>query len=185
MSDKIHVMIDLETLGMNESAVVLSIGAVAFSPSGLGDEFYIEINPDKYPGTVDLSTVQFWMEQERKGTKCPIYGTASMQEALIELGAYLSNLCQGQFGKLVIWANGTDFDLPKLCYMHGKNNNVIPWTYNAVRDTRTIYKLFSVYGTKPDRAGHHNALADAKWQAEYLTSILKNLQELCDVSEFF
>ncbi len=38
-----HIMLDLETLDTTSSAVVISIGAVAFDPetNALGDKFYV------------------------------------------------------------------------------------------------------------------------------------------------
>lgn len=43
----VHVMVDVETLGLQQNAIVLSIGAVVFDPTprdrGLGDEFYLSL----------------------------------------------------------------------------------------------------------------------------------------------
>ena len=184
----IHVMVDLETLGMGENAIVLSIGAVVFSKDGFSQEFYAEIDPAKYPGSVDLDTIKFWMNESSVGNLAPMTGIITMPQALELFHNWLISVCELSGcapSDLRIWANGTDFDLPKLQYMYKAVGVKPAWTYNSVRDCRTIYKMFSLYGLEPDRSGKHNALMDARWQAEYLVSILNNLEELCDVSEFY
>jgi DNA polymerase III epsilon subunit-like protein len=173
----VHIMVDTETLGMQESGIILSIGAVVFSVDGLGEEFYTDIDPSKYPGGVTISTVKFWMEQCKKGIYCPMYGENDIGQALNKFLAFLGDACGEDRTRLVIWANGTDFDIPKLGYAFNSCQSETPWGYSSVRDCRTIYKLFSTYGTKPEKVNHHNALADSKWQAEYLISIFKNLGE--------
>jgi hypothetical protein len=179
-----HVMLDVETLGLRENTVVLSIGACVFDSAGLGADFYIELSPDRQHGSIDLSTIRFWLNQESKGIQCPISGTASVQEAIVSLGEFLGDACQGEYEDLVIWANGIDFDLPKVTNLYNYLGLPVPWKYNAVRDARTIYKTFALYGTKPEHLAKHNALADAQYQASYLASIFNNLQELCDVSNW-
>jgi hypothetical protein len=170
---------------MGENAIVLSIGAVVFSKDGFSQEFYVEIDPAKYPGSVDLDTIKFWMQQSAVGNLAPMAGTNTMPQALEQFHNWLLEVAAGSPSDLRIWANGTDFDIPKLQYMYKAVGVVPPWTYSSVRDCRTIYKTFSLYGLKPEKQSEHNALADCKWQAEYLVSILNNLEELCDVSEFY
>lgn len=177
-TDLVHVMVDVETLGMNESAKLLSIGAIVFCPKkDLGDGFYQEISMDSQIGTFCPSTIKFWFEQAAKGTFPPTSGTKSIWVVVAEFREYLHKVCDGKLERLVIWANGTDFDIPKLLYTFGETNYPVPWKYNSVRDCRTIFKTFPTYGLKPPSTDKHNALADAVYQAEYLISIVKNLSE--------
>lgn len=170
----INVMLDLETLGLGPDALVLSIGACVFDlEKGLGDRFYIEIDPKTSTGEVDIDTIKFWMKEATKGNLPPMDGIWCHEHAFTEFYNWLQRKCDFQLSNLIIWTNGTDFDIPKC-----KNP---PWKYSNVRDARTIFKLFSEYGLKPLRQDHHNALADAEWQAVYLTSILKNLKETVNV----
>ncbi len=170
--DQVHVMVDVETLGLQQNAIVLSVGAVVFDPTprdrGLGDEFYIEIDPEKYHGSIDISTVKFWIEQGG----CPLAGKREGRHVGELLTEYLDKVCVGDRKKLVIWANGTDFDIPKLQYAYRLGKRQVPWGYSAVRDARTIYKLFD-----PDKlhapvaTPAHNALDDARNQAQWLINI--------------
>jgi exodeoxyribonuclease VIII len=184
VAKKVHVMVDLETLGLEANAIILSIGAVVFDvEQDLGDDFYVEINPTAYPGAVDIATIKWWMEQSAKGTPAPMNGILVLGEALQQFHNYLSDLCKGDFTRLVLWANGTDFDIPKLTYAYKACGAQVPWGYNNVRDCRTIFKLFSLYGLEIEKDGHHNAVADAKWQAKRLISVFANLLETIDLSD--
>lgn len=168
----VHVMVDVETLGLQQNAIVLSIGAVVFDPTprdrGLGDEFYIEIDPEKYHGSIDVGTVKFWIQQGG----CPLDGKREGRHVAELFTEYLDKMCSGDRKRLVIWSNGTDFDIPKLQYAYRLGKRVVPWGYNAVRDARTVYKLFD-----PDKLlapvtnPSHNALDDAKNQAQWLINI--------------
>lgn len=169
----VHVMVDLETLGLQQNAIVLSVGAVVFDPThqdrGIGDEYYVEIDPEKYNGSVDLSTVKFWMEQGN----CPMGGKKEGRFLGESFSAWLDSKCGGRREKLVMWANGIDFDIPKLQYAYIKlGRREVPWKYHAVRDARTVYKLLDPYGSyKPPEVDKHNALADARYQANWLINI--------------
>src|SRR5690606_12661716 len=66
-----HIMLDLETLDTASSAVVVSIGAVAFDPytNAIGDKFYVEMTEDiaeqqKKGRTISGDTVRWWMQQD-------------------------------------------------------------------------------------------------------------------------
>lgn len=168
----VHVMIDVETLGLAQNAIVLSIGAVVFDPThqdrGIGDDYYAELDPERYPGSIDMSTVRFWLE---KGN-APMGGQREGRHIGEHLSAWLDRACGGDRKKLVIWANGTDFDIPKLQYAYKLGKRQVPWGYSAVRDARTVYKLFD-----PDKLlapvtnPSHNALDDARNQAQWLINI--------------
>ena len=65
-----HIMVDIETLDTVQSAVVLSIGAVAFDPhtKELGEKFYVEFTTDlqaqqRLGRTISADTVTWWMQQ--------------------------------------------------------------------------------------------------------------------------
>lgn len=175
----INVMVDLETLGLKPDAKVISIGAVVFDiEKDLGDEFYKEIDWENGSGTIDASTVKFWFSQAKKGNFPPLDSTTPEFIAVQGFWEFLSEV-SGNFNKQVIlWANGTDFDIPKIDRLFTHHHANEAFRYNAVRDYRTIAKVFGKYGLPPDKVDHHNAVADARWQARHLISILKNLKEL-------
>ena len=179
----VHVMLDTETLGLDSNAIILSIGAVAFyDPQTLDswktfDEFYTDINPETYPGSVDISTIKWWMEQCHSGIPAPMAGVLALPAALDIFHGWLLKICDNTPKRLVIWTNGTDFDIPKLSNAYKLCGAKVPWRYSAVRDARTIFKSLGPFGTKPPVLNKHHALADAQWQTEYLISIFKGLEE--------
>lgn len=176
----VNVMVDLETLGTGPDAKVISIGAVIFDvEKELGDSFYQEISWEVSSGTMDVGTIKFWMDQSSKGNTPPMSSVAPEWQVVSDFRTWLKDI-KGS-NDLTIWANGTDFDIPKLDRLLTLNNYLHLWKYNSVRDYRTVAKLFETYGEKPLRFGHHNALADAKWQATHLLSIARDLKEVVNV----
>lgn len=175
---KTHVMVDLETLGLAPCAQVLSMGAVVFDiDRDLGDTFYVEIDPEDHTGSVDMSTLKFWFEQAANGILPPMNGTHTLDSALGNFTRYFGKVHQGSYKNLVIWCNGTDFDIPKLQNMASVLDRKLIWPYSNVRDCRTMFKLFGHIGVKPEDLAKHNALADAEYQAKYLISIIRGLRE--------
>ena len=103
-----HVMVDLETLGMGENAIVLSIGAVVFSKDGFSQDFYVEIDPAKYPGSVDLDTIKFWMQQSVVGNLAPMAGTNTMPQALEQFHNWLLEVSAGSPSCLLYTSDAAD-----------------------------------------------------------------------------
>ncbi|ENC4628233.1 3'-5' exoribonuclease, partial [Escherichia coli] len=60
-----HLMIDLETMGKNPDAPIASIGAVFFDPQTgeQGPEFSKIIDMGTCGGTVDISTIEWWLQR--------------------------------------------------------------------------------------------------------------------------
>lgn len=62
-----HVMLDLETLGTEHDAMIISIGAVAFRFDDvpiLADRFfYTAVDIERSSGSISPSTVNWWLKQ--------------------------------------------------------------------------------------------------------------------------
>ena len=162
-----YFSVDIETLGLDEDAVILSIGAVGFGITGLYEEFYVEIDPDQSKRTVTPSIVKWWMQQP---IPAPINGFISLKGALIMFRDYLHDHTR----EPIIWCKGIDFDTKILAHAYKQEFLTVPWKYNHVRDTRTLMKVFP--SLKPERANNlvaHNALGDAKYQALCVKEILQ------------
>lgn len=165
---KQHIMIDLETLGTNIDSQILSIGACAFGPDGIGSSFYqaIELPRDEHVNATP-GTIAFWISQGEDAFNslfdtCQDSGCLSV--ALGQLSAWLNSLS----GENVIWANGTKFDLGMLEYQYKKiRSGLIPWSHNSDRCMRTLRAYAGRMTIDFDGVSHH-ALDDAKWQALYV-----------------
>ncbi|MCP3966933.1 MAG: 3'-5' exoribonuclease [Lentisphaerae bacterium] len=162
-----NVMIDLETMGNNSKSAIISIGAVRFDNLELGQEFYTNVNLQSCIDaglTMDASTIMWWMKQSDEARKAFNSGV-NLADALRDFTKWL-----GPGGE--VWGNGVDFDNVILASAYDAANQPLPWRYWNNRCYRTFKGLCP--SIKVPRGGiHHNALDDAKTQAEHLMKILK------------
>lgn len=182
---KVHVMVDLETLGTEPGCQILSIGAVVFDTSGLGQEFYSPINLASQAAfglTTNQATVDWWATQSDEAKKvlkdaevCP----QGIQEVLSLFSSWLAGVAaynaeHGSNDKLKIWGNGSDFDNMILGKAYELAGIERPWKFYNNRCFRTLKGLFP--HVRAERQGtHHNALDDAKYQAGLAVRMLAEL----------
>lgn len=155
--DKVNVMVDIETLDVEETAVILSIGATTIESLGAAPFlFYKEIAVDgQFARTQSIETLEWWKTQ----SNYPGGGVDSLPEILREFSNFLRSLRADP----IIWCKGTDFDTKILAHAFKQAKLDVPWKYNHVRDFRTVKKLFPV--KSPPNTNFHNALGDAVHQA--------------------
>ena len=158
-------MLDVETLGTNANSPILSIGAV----SSTGETFYRNLDVQKQldgGATVDWSTVLWWMEQSEDARKSiPAQGD-NVNEAL---RAFVEAF---DWDNSEVWCNGASFDFPILEAAFRREGIRHPWTYNRLRDFRTLYKLYADVVPRANPKVAHNALSDAEAQMATLMEIL-------------
>lgn len=165
-----HVMVDIETLGTAPGSVILSIGACVFDSEGTTHEFEAVIDPRdavKYGLTIDPDTVCWWAGQSEEARRAVFLPKDDpklfpLSEALWRFSEWFrSAWVNGQ----QVWCHGATFDVPLLDAAYRACGLAAPWGYNQARCTRTLYELADVW---PDRTRgvHHNALNDAKVQAQ-------------------
>jgi len=185
-----HIMLDLETLDTTSSAVVISIGAVAFDPetNALGDKFYVEMTEDTAAQqargrTISGDTVRWWMQQDvlakRVFSVPPPDGVERIStfEALSRFGLFVAEQDSKQIDDVEIWGNGADFDNIILGSLYDAFGLRKPWSYSRNRCYRTMKNL-GIGPRRPQvREGvHHNALDDAITQAVHLQEIFACLK---------
>lgn len=164
--DKVHIMVDIETLDTEPSAVILSIGACGIQPNNLHFTFYEELNPETQgERTVSLSTQQWWKDQVAKGMDMPA-GKTYIQDALNRFASWVTQ----REGTPIIWCKGTDFDVKILANAFKQYTVPLPWKYHNVRDFRTLLKLHPQISHPANPIPHH-ALQDALYQARCLNTI--------------
>ena len=168
-----NVMIDLETMGQSPDAAIVAIGAVAFTTSR-GDlmQFYRVVNLASSMaagGQVDASTVMWWLRQDERARQALGERTVSINEALGEFSRWFG-LAGGK--DTLVWGNGADFDLVVLGQAYRRLAIAPPWSFRNHRCFRTLRALRpDVEYKRPVDA--HNALADARSQAEHACRILE------------
>lgn len=163
---KNDVMVDIETLDVVPSAVVLSIGATRID----GDaKFYAVLDrKSQYirDRTVSPDTTVWWERQSAEAREVFQCETRPVFDVLTEFTAWLSeNLGSG--GR--IWCKGTDFDTMILAHLYKRYDRVVPWKYNQPSDWRAVKNLLRDFGVEfLPATPTHNALADAELQAAEL-----------------
>jgi len=172
-----RIMIDLETMGVTKRAAIMSIGAVAFDVEAgrIVDEWCINVNVQDCLSCgliTDKTTEEFWSRPENAGALASLsVGTVDLKVALSNLRGWV--LRDADKEDIEPWANGTSFDLAILEVAYEMVSLPIPWKFFNERDYRTVKRLYHEV-PKPGFAGlKHNALDDARFQAEHLMRIFK------------
>jgi hypothetical protein len=180
--DMSNVMNDLETLGSRPGCAILSIGAVAFHTdkpwkTQLGPEFYVVINRDSCRRAglhEDVDTLAWWAKQSEEASRVIALAEkseVSLKQGLNQLTTYLT-----QFGlrRVKVWGNGADFDNAILACAYAAVGLKLPWDFWNNRCYRTLKNL--VLSPKLKREGtYHNALDDAKTQANHAIELLSRI----------
>jgi len=167
------VMIDIETMGTTPGAAILSIGAVTFGRAGLGEIFYAPVLLQSCLDAglhIDPETDAWWAKQSDAARAAAFRNDAAPLATVLEQFSNWFNLVRAERP----WSQGANFDPPLLDAAYRACGMTPPWKYWNVRDTRTLYDLA---GVKVDRSKgtHHNALDDARTQAEAAVKALNIL----------
>lgn len=132
----------------------------------------------------DMETVKFWSEMPDEAKSAIMEKPrVSIRQALEDLVAYLENLkAQHKTDELIIWIQGSDYDIPVLknamYKVLGLTPETLPWKHRNIRDARTfmLESLSLVYPDTPvnelygkllpyDELTKHNSLHDCMWTA--------------------
>lgn len=171
-----HLMLDIETLDTQSSAVVLQVGWVTFdllghlsAPTQWTMDIQEQINQGR---TISASTLKFWMEQSDIARQQVFDPTVSYN--VQQLRERLRMMLYGSPIKHV-WAHGPAFDIATLKSLLGEE----PWDFRSLRDTRTLAML-APHIERPAAAVKHNAGDDALAQAKWVQLIMAELKNNTD-----
>lgn len=178
------IMLDLECTDSNNTAAIISIGAVYFNikEQTLGPEFYTEINLSgvkkqlEAGRTLSLETLAWWMEQSDSARNVWVKNQHVKMDIVAALHEF-SKFCRLNTNSPRVWGNGSDYDNITLGSCYRTFNIKTPWSYSNNRCYRTIKNLFNSPRTGLHRQGtHHNGLDDAKTQAIHLMKMFKDIK---------
>ncbi|HHN9631023.1 TPA: 3'-5' exoribonuclease [Escherichia coli] len=176
----IHLMIDLETMGKNPDAPIISIGAIFFDPQtgDMGPEFSKTIDLDTAGGVIDRDIIKWWLKQSREAQSAIMTDEIPLDDALLQLREFIDEN-SGEFF-VQVWGNGANFDNVILRRSYERQGIPCPWRYCNDRDVRTIVELgkaidFDARTAIPFEGERHNALDDARYQAKYVSAIWQKL----------
>ncbi|EHL0086881.1 3'-5' exoribonuclease [Escherichia coli] len=175
-----HLMIDLETMGKNPDAPIISIGAIFFDPQtgDMGPEFSKTIDLETAGGVIDRDTIKWWLKQSREAQSAIMTDEIPLDDALLQLREFIDEN-SGEFF-VQVWGNGANFDNTILRRSYERQGIPCPWRYYNDRDVRTIVELgkaidFDARTATPFEGERHNALDDARYQAKYVSAIWQKL----------
>ncbi|EPF0060391.1 3'-5' exoribonuclease domain-containing protein, partial [Escherichia coli] len=175
-----HLMIDLETMGKNPDAPIISIGAIFFDPQtgDMGPEFSKTIDLETAGGVIDRDTIKWWLTQSREAQSAIMTDEIPLDDALLQLREFIDEN-SGEFF-VQVWGNGANFDNTILRRSYERQGIPCPWRYYNDRDVRTIVELgkaidFDARTAIPFEGERHNALDDARYQAKYVSAIWQKL----------
>ncbi|WP_139460725.1 exonuclease, partial [Escherichia coli] len=175
-----HLMIDLETMGKNPDAPIISIDAIFFDPQtgDMGPEFSKTIDLETAGGVIDRDTIKWWLKQSREAQSAIMTDEIPLDDALLQLREFIDEN-SGEFF-VQVWGNGANFDNTILRRSYERQGIPCPWRYYNDRDVRTIVELgkaidFDARTAIPFEGERHNALDDARYQAKYVSVIWQKL----------
>lgn len=173
---KTNVMLDTETFSTRSNAVIISVGAVKFDQSGIKSEFYINIDPAEGKSLgmhISKDTLNWWQTQNEEVLKQSLKNSVSPKEAIQKFANWYG------IKSLPTWANGAAFDIPILESYYTALEQQFSWKYFDVKCHRTIINFLDPEKELlPVASGDlHNALVDAKMQAEHLIRLWNRLQD--------
>jgi len=185
----LSIMVDLETLALEDDALIPQIAAVVFDTKTF--EVYGEfceciniLDLKKKGFSINKETMQWWSEQDADIRKSVMNGKKTGDEVAKEFDEFLNYHFEGI--NFDIWANGILFDVPKTDYFmlfHDYAPLTMRTRYNRVQDFRTLRnqirnkhrKELTKLEDEINKGSQHNALDDCHWQLESLKLCLSLL----------
>lgn len=171
-----HATIDLETVDIRPTSVILSLGGVKFNPHNRQEphsEIYFKISvddQDRFNRTTNDSTIQWWSQQDPQ-----IMEEAFDQTGAVTIEEVCSALSRWAVGVDIFWGQGYGFDFTILEDLFRNIQRPIPWQFWQIRDSRTLFGLCNEDPRKTMQTDKHNALADAYYQALAIQIAYKEL----------
>jgi len=165
-----RVMIDFETLSLENNPHILSVGAYLFDGENKGKTFYVEFDHTHQPNThISAGTVAWWMQQG-SDLKNNLFGSINKENYSTGLRLLNSFLQANYISEY--WSH-EDTDIKWLNW-HFTNTNINTTPHYKTRGFRTIASLCPEVAKVPSKILHH-ALEDAISQGDYIFNCLEDL----------
>jgi hypothetical protein len=186
-SNGVECVLDIETLGTNAKAPIISIGAILFDPRQTNTfaqlrerAYYAGVNIENAVdvcGAENISggTITWWLQQSEAAIKRLVTGdTLSLDRALSGLWRYTHARVDSQpewLRKMPVptrvWAKSPSFDMTIIRSACEKLKILVPFHFSSERDVRTSEELAWPDGDIPkfNEGVAHDAADDAVAQA--------------------
>jgi hypothetical protein len=177
-------MFDLETLDIQPTATILSLGITSFKLAevepfmdvvnrGLHLVFATE-NQVKRGCTVSADTQKWWSEQSQAAQDVLLNGTTEINEIPELLNEHFDfSLSHARW-----YCRGPAFDVAILQHCLDRFGLQTPWLYGNVRDTRTWFDFYPgwEWTNKPSEFVAHNALHDSAMEILQMQKAFRSAQ---------
>lgn len=181
-----YLMLDFETLGTSSDTALLSLGAVAFNKSNIFGEQLWEfdlVEQLELGRSVSGATLRWWMKQDALARK-----VFEDNDFKVKLGPFFDlfekwlasclEKAGEKYDELKPMSNGANFDITIMDELykrhHPNRESAIPWKFWNARCFRTfkdLTKCCDLVRRKQTQGVKHNALDDAKYQAECVRAV--------------
>lgn len=177
--ETIHIMLDVETTGLNPyKHRIWQLGVAKYDPIEGFEYTEWTINPSQFveAGHFELDTVDWQGKQNRANweeakTIDPVYGEAWLVE---RMATYIQRrLVPGI--RTELWSKGSfDFNFLHAAAERADLGLLLPWGFRQENDLRTLCNVLNSAVPKFD--GAHRAGKDAWHQLEHLMNLLSRIQ---------
>lgn len=172
----VHVMADIETLGLSINCVPLAIGGVKFDGEEIVDKFHVGIDPvdaERYGLKVDAATAwNYWADPKRNVARERLHALPKVDlfAALDGFAMWVNQTPTDERGSL--WGKGATFDNVRIKAFYDAVGLDYPFSYRQDECYRTLAnRCKDVEYAQVGVA--HDALDDAMSQALHCQAICK------------
>lgn len=174
-----HLMLDFETVGQRSDTAVLSLGTVLFEGGKILDEklwiFNLSRQLDGFRRSVSADTLLWWMNQGDKAKS--VFEKTKNGMLLSDFAKNFREMFE-QYPDLRVWGNGATFDVSIVENILTTFAIPHPWKFWNVRCYRTLKAMHGIEIGQVREGTHHDALADAQFQAKCLMNFFTLNPEL-------
>jgi DNA polymerase III epsilon subunit-like protein len=164
-------MVDIETLGTDPGAAILSVGAVEFGAGWRGGTFYRSVDLESCQDAgleIDAGTLSWWLDKD-EDLREVLSGGDELADVLGSFTTFYGDADE-------IWANSPSFDCEMLEAAYEAVGMTEPWEYYQERCYRTLKNLPGAVEIEQTGDSHH-ALDDAIYQADRTAQTLKKWED--------
>ncbi len=184
-----HLMLDLETLDTENTAVFPSFAAVQFDieTGEIGEAFYQKVTLKSALDaglTIGADTIKWWMSQDLS-TRLKMFDEAEhIITALTRFSDFFLINIQRQFADPIkIWGNSASFDCGILKNGYRATKLTLPWDFRNERCYRSFVSEFPDIGEDISRGEAHNPIDDCLYQIKKLCAVWKHINHKSDLPE--
>lgn len=171
--DENYAMIDLETLGVCPTSIVLTVGVIIFNNRYeiLDRKFWVLDKKEQLEmkRTYCQGTIDFWKRQPKEAKTQFQNPSIKLSDFKKEFSDYIK-----KFNIKLIWSTAPVLDIGCLQTLYG-DGDYLPWKYDMVRDVRTIRDYMKDWPERDSSNYHHDCLDDCEYQILCLQKSIRDM----------